>query len=149
MLTCDSTTRVEVSLPSRSAEHAPLDFSGILLTQQALSTPGHIHNTYILYIESQYFFVGFFFSLLSRYFLTFCGLLDYPQRFMQSRRVSFYLIFFADSSDLNITLFFVYDFGWVPYHYCSTCQLSGPIRYSRMLIFSGPILHGHVNLFII
>ena len=33
MLTCDSTTRVEVSLPSRSAEHAPLDFSGILFTQ--------------------------------------------------------------------------------------------------------------------
>ena len=139
MLTCDSTTRVEVSLPSRSAEHAPLDFSGILLTQQALSTPGHIHNTYILYRYIFFRRVFLFYRRSADFWIT-------SKIYVVSASL---ILFFAVSPDLSITVLCTISMGSLSIITVPLCQPSGSIRYSRMLIFSGPILHGHVNLFIL
>ena len=116
MLTCDSTTRVEIqSLEIGGA--CACSLLGTFLTQQALSTPGHIHNTYILY-RYTFFFVGFFFSFIRRsadFWIT-------SKIYVVSASL---ILFFAVSPDLSITVLCTISDGFTIYHYCSTLLAVG------------------------
>ena len=91
--------------PSRSAEHAPLDFSGYCLPSRHWA-PLVTYIIHIFFIDT-FFFHRVFFSLLS----TLCGFLDYLKDLCSLGFTDFIFRCFSWFKHYC----FVYDFGWVHY----------------------------------